>query len=163
MLQKEKNTKDCYYCQFIDNCKNRKTAKKSIDIAANTEKAKVKLFSLMPSYSDQYCLNLYSKVIHRSNKARNFFLKHLHHDYDVKAGVYLWNHPQKMKYLKPSALGERKRMSSSDRKKKKKKQRRGINKYHKYSFSYKNRLFTVKTEYSIHGYEQLYALYESRD
>jgi len=33
-----KTKKDCYFCPYIQNCPDRKTAKKDIDLAANREK-----------------------------------------------------------------------------------------------------------------------------
>lgn len=118
----------------------------------------------MPSCEEIKIKNLISGTIHRTNKARNLFLKHLHHDYDVRAGVFLWNHPHLMKYDGPSPLGKNQHIpSSNDPIKNGRKIKRGIVKYYQYTFRFSKRTFTVKTEFSTHGYEQLYALYELRE
>ena len=158
-----KPTKDCFYCPFIPNCPDRKMAKKNIDKAANLEKDKVRKLNLMPPSRDIVCPNLFSKVIHRTVKARNLFLKHLHHNYDVKAGVFLWKHPDLLEYIDFEELGDN-QLSSFNRcfQKIQNKRNRGVAGYHTYRFEYDNRTYTVKTEMSVHGYEQLYALYEER-
>lgn len=160
---KRKPTKDCYFCPFIPNCPDRKTAKVPIDKAAKAEKTKVLLHNLMPLYEDKFCRNLFSKKLHRTSKARKFFLKHLHHDYDVRAGVYLWNNPEILEYINYQTLGQSYHSTYEHCfRKLRKKQKRGVSEYHTYRFVFDCRTFTVKTEKNVHGFEQFYALYEER-
>lgn len=163
MHNKRKPTKDCYFCPFIPNCRDRKMAKVSIDKKAKAEKDRVIEQKLMPTYKDVFCHNLFSRKIHRSSKARKLFLKHLHHDYDVRAGVHLWNNPQILEYINYQSLGQN-TLSSYEYcyQKLHKKRKRGVSEYHTYRFVFDCRTFTVKTEKSVHGYEQFYALYEER-
>lgn len=159
-----KTTKDCYYCQYIANCKERINAKKIIDKMAKIEKQKVVQLNLMPAYKDQRTSNFYSGVVHRSKKSRKRFLKHLHHDYDVVAAVKVWNEPSLLKHIMPSSLGETKNKNDPLQCiNLQQKIDRHVVEYHIYDFVFKHKIFTVKTELTIHGYEQFYALYEFRN
>lgn len=159
-----KTTKDCYFCQYIANCKDRKNAKRTIDKMAKKEKEKVVQLNLMPAYKDQKSPNFYSGIVHRSMKSRKRFLKHLRHDYDVVAAITVWNKPSLLKHMKLSPLGENKNKNDpSQNINLQQKKNRHIAEYHIYDFSFKHKLFTVKTELTIHGYEQFYALYEFRN
>lgn len=156
--------RDCYFCPFITDCPDRKYAKQPIDQAANVAKMLVRTWSLMPTYKDKRIKALSSVAIHRSVKSRNLFLKHLHHDIDVWAGVYIWNHPKQLNFIETKKLGENVSNSShTNPKKLAQKRKRGVTGYNTYKFLFKSKSFTVKTECSIHGFEQFYALYESKD
>lgn len=158
-----RTAKDCYYCPYIIKCKDRIQAKMPIDLLANQEKQKVIKYNLMPVCKNQTVEILFSGVIHRTRKARKRFLKHLHHNYDVTAAIKVWNNPFLLKHLSNDALGETKNkndpMVIANLQHKKD---RNVMGYHTYYFENKQKIFIVKTEITIYGYEQFYALYEIR-
>ena len=103
-----KTVKDCYYCPYIINCKDRVQAKIPIDALARQEKQKVIKFNLMPPYKNQSIDILFSGIIHRTKKTRKRFLKHLHHCYDVDVAIKVWNNPSLLRHISEDTLGETK-------------------------------------------------------
>ena len=156
--------RDCYNCPFIDGCIDRPNAKREIDTAAFLKKREVKQKDLMPvneKKKNKKYKNLHIGIIHLSGKARERLLKHAHHDYDVDAAVYVWNHPNKLKYLRLSPLGEGKDMSLPKNKDNiKNKRKRGVTGYVVYRTEYNGRTYIVKTEISKYGFEQPYIAIE---
>jgi len=153
--------KDCYNCPFIDACIDRTKAKATTDNAANTKKAEVKNLDLMPKLDKATCADVVSGVLNRTKKVRNRLLKHCHHDYDVEAAVYIWNHPEKLVFDKVSPLGEGKDLSNSEIQANiQRKKDRGVVEYLKYHFQYADKTFEVKLEKCSKGFEQFYSLME---
>lgn len=154
--------KDCYNCPYINNCIDRDTAKRPIAEAAFKIKLEVKEKDLMPKADKSVHNNLKTGILNRTNKVRNTLLKHCHHDYDVEAAVYIWNHPEKLSYVRPSELGEGKDMSTPEAQAniKKKKEKLGFLKFYVYKFDYAGKSFEVKLALHKYGYEQFYSLLE---
>ncbi len=153
--------KDCYNCPYINGCVDRAIAKREIDNAAWVKKQEVKQNNLMPAQPDRTFTNLTTGTIHQTGKARNRFLKHLHHDYDVDAAIHIWEHLEKLNYVRISPLGEDKDMTlQKNIDNVQNKRERGVIEYVIYRFTYNGRTFLAKTEKLKHGNEQLYSLYE---
>lgn len=151
--------RDCYYCPYIKECTERSEEKRLIDNA--TRLKKIELKQLMLAYKDQPFENLHSGVIHRTGKVRNRFLKHAHHDYDVEAAEYVWNHPHKLKKPKFEDLGAVKdKNNDDDLANIAKKEERGVIGFVSYTLKHGARTFIVKTEATRYGFEQFYAIYE---
>lgn len=155
--------KDCYNCPYIDGCIGRVMEKKPIDEAALERKKEIEELNLMPlpvEPNNPYG-NLYTGTMHSSGKSKGRFLKHAHHDYDVIAAVYAWNHPEGLSFIEPSELGEGKDMSNpEDVRNINKKWARGVRGYLKYRLSHNGRKFIVKTEKLKWGIEQFYSIME---
>lgn len=129
--------------------------KKEIDRIAKIKKDEVKELGLMPAMEDRAIESLVTGVLHRTGKSQQRFLKHLHHDYDIDAGVFVWNNPEEMEFVRVSPLGEGKDLTKQEvldnieRKKK-----RIVAEYLVYKVKYKDKTFLVKTERLIFGKEQ---------
>lgn len=153
--------KDCYNCPYIVGCIDRKEAKKSIDEAAYKKKQEVKEKNLMPAQPDRNYTNLTTGNIHQTGKARNRLLSHLHHDYDVDAAVYIWEHLEELIFVRISRLGEGKDMTKQKNINNiQNKRERGVVEYAVYRFTHNGRTFLAKTEKLRFGKEQLYSLHE---
>ena len=88
-------------------------------------------------------------------------LRHCRHDYDVDAAEYIWMNIDKLSYVRDSALGENKDMSSEeDIANIKNKKEKGIELFRIYRFAHKGRTFLVKLAVYKKGYEEFYALFE---
>lgn len=137
--------------------------KKQIDKTAFARKKEVEELNLMPLpvETDVQFENLSTGTLHQSSKSRGRFLKHAHHDYDVIAAVYAWNHPEALGFIEPSALGEGKDMNNPDDVRNiNKKWKRGVRGYLKYRLTHNGRNFIVKTEKLKWGIEQFYSIIE---
>lgn len=154
--------KDCYNCPFIDRCIDRAPTKLQIETAAFAKKDLVKENDLMPKSDKEICTAVESGMINRTNKVRNTFLKHCHHDYDVDAAVHIWNNPTDMRFVRTSPLGEGKDMSlpKNQANIEKKRQKLHFVEFKQYEFDYQGRTFEVKLALCEHGYEQFYSLKE---
>ena len=98
-------------------------------------------------------------LYNRHSKPR--FLKHAHHDYDVDAAVYVWNHPDELAYKDVSILGEVKDLANpEDIENIKRKKKRGVRGYLIYKLKYKDKVFLIKTERLKWGIEQFYSITE---
>ena len=135
--------------------------KKEIDKVAREKKKEIINRGLMPVVEDTNVSSLVTGILHRTGKSQQRFLKHLHHDYDIDAGIFAWNNPENLEFVKESLLGEGKDLTKQEnldnieRKKKRK-----VEKYHVYRFAYKERTFLVKMEKLTYGKEQFYSLME---
>ena len=154
--------KDCYNCPFINGCIERPTAKQPIEAAAFARKEIVKQNDLMPKSDKEPCATIEAGILNRTNKVRNTFLKHCHHDYDVDAAVHIWNNPTDMRFVRVSPLGERKNMSLPENQANIEKKRSVLHfvEFHQYEFDYYGRTFEVKLALCKRGYEQFYSLKE---
>lgn len=154
--------KDCYNCPYIKGCIDRVTAKQETENAAFARKQEVKERDLMPKLDKEPCSTVITGTLNRTNKVRNTFLKHCHHDYDVDAAVYIWNKPDKLKFIRVSPLGEGKDMSLPENQANIRKKREELHfvQFHQYEFTYKGRTFEVKLALCQKGYEQFYSLKE---
>ncbi|MBR1518399.1 MAG: hypothetical protein IJ624_02715 [Prevotella sp.] len=155
--------KDCYNCPYINGCIGRVMEKKQIDETAFARKKEVEEQNLMslPVETDIQFENISTGTLHLSGKSRGRFLKHAHHDYDVIAAVYAWNHPESLSFIEPSALGEGKDMNNPDDVRNiNKKWRRGVRGYLKYRLTHNGRNFIIKTEKLKWGNEQFYSIIE---
>lgn len=154
--------KDCYNCPYIKGCIDRATAKQKTENAAFARKQEVKEYNLMPKLDKEPCSAVKAGTLNRTNKVRNTFLKHCHHDYDVDAAVYIWNNPDKLRFIRVSPLGEGKDMSLPENQANIRKKREELHfvQFHQYEFTYKGRTFEVKLALCQKGYEQFYSLKE---
>lgn len=153
--------KDCYNCPYINGCIERTTTKRPIDDAANARKQDVMDNNLMPAKPDRAFENLITGVVHQTGKARNRFMKHLHHDYDVDAAIYMWEHIEDLEYIRVSTLGEGKDMTLQENiDNVQHKRDRHVEDYVIYRLKYRGRNFLIKTERLTYGIEQPYSLYE---
>ena len=153
--------KDCYNCPYIKGCIDRITEKKEMEKAALAKKQEVLEKDLMPLEEDKPISTLATGRLHKSGKSRYRLMQHLHHDYDVEAAVYIWSHPEVLKFVGVSPLGEGKDMSiqkNIDNIRKKKK--RGVVEYLVYEFHYKGKTFIAKLERLKYGMEQFYSIQE---
>ena len=154
--------KDCYNCPFINGCIERPTAKQPIEAAAFARKEIVNQNDLMPKSDKEPCATIEAGILNRTNKVRNTFLKHCHHDYDVDAAVHIWNNPTDMRFVRVSPLGEGKNMSLPENQANIEKKRSVLHfvEFHQYEFDYYGRTFEVKLALCKRGYEQFYSLKE---
>ena len=153
--------KDCFNCPYIDGCIDRAATKQPVDDAANARKQDVREHDLMPAKPDRNFANLITGTIHQTGKARNRLMKHLHHDYDVDAAIYMWEHIEDLEYIRVSTLGEGKDMTLQENIDNiQRKRDRHVEDYVIYRLRYRGKNFLVKTERLSYGNEQLYSLYE---
>ena len=153
--------KDCFNCPFINGCIDRAITKQPIDNAANARKQDVRENDLMPAMPDREFVNLITGTIHQTGKARNRLMKHLHHDYDVDAAIYMWEHIEDLEYIRVSTLGEGKDMTLQENiDNVQRKRDRHVEDYIIYRLKFGGRNFLVKTERLTYGNEQPYSLYE---
>ncbi len=154
--------KDCYNYPYIDGCLHRNEEKRPIDEKAFRIKQDVIEHDLMPKMDKTSCKALVSGLLNRTNKVRNTLLKHCRHDYDVKAAIYIWNNPSKMKYVRESPLGEDKDMSlpKNIANIKKKREKLHFVTFQQYEFKHEGKVFEVKMAHCKKGHEQFYSLKE---
>ena len=85
-------------------------------------------------------------------------MSHCFNEDEINALEYIWNNPNKLNYIRRSPLGEGKDMSlQKNIDNIKKKQGRKVVDFHIYSFEYKNKIYYIKTEEHLHGFEQFYS------
>ncbi len=157
----ENRTKDCYHCPYIDGCVSRIIEKRRIDNNTAAKKYEVKKLGLMAAMEDFEVASLVTGILHRTGKSQQRFLKHLHHDYEVDAGVFVWNNPEKMEFVRISPLGEGKDLTKQeDIENIQRKKDRGVVEYLVYKCRFGMRNYLIKTEKLIHGNEQFYSLVE---
>lgn len=153
--------KDCYNCPYIEGCIERTVAKEPIDDAAKAIKANIRKNDLMPLTGDIEISSLVTGMLHLSGKSRKRFLKHAHHDYDVKAAIYAWNNPEELHSPRVSPLGEGKNLADPEvRANIQRKKDRHVDDYIEYKFKYDGRRFLVKLERMTFGKEQFYSIME---
>lgn len=154
--------KDCYNCPYIDGCIDRATAKRSIDEKTFAKWESAVVDGVMPKLDKTPCQSVRSGILNRTNKVRNTFIRHCHHDYEVDAAVYIWNHPEELEFVRVSPLGEGKDMSTekAQRNIKKKIYILGFVEFRIYEFEYRDKVFLVKTALCKKGHEQFYSLRE---
>ena len=86
-------------------------------------------------------------------------MKHLHHDYDVDAAIYMWEHIEDLEYIRVSTLGEGKDMTLQENiDNVQHKRDRHVEDYVIYRLKYRGRNFLIKTERLTYGIEQPYSL-----
>lgn len=153
---------DCYNCRFIDGCTERATEKQHIDSAAMDRKREAKEQNLMPKLDRQPCEYVQKGALNRTMKVRNKLFTHCHHDYDVNAAIFIWNNPQKLRFVRSCELGEGKDMSIPKNQEniRKKREEYHFVYFNQYEFQYNKRTFIVKTAVCEEDYEQFYSLYE---
>lgn len=154
--------KDCFNCPYINGCIDRPIAKRPIIEAADKVKAKVEEKNLMPKFDNTALENLVSGMLRRTRKIMGTLLNHCRHDYDVVAAVYIWNHPEMLRFIRVSVLGEGKDMSTPKAQAniRKKIVKLGFLQFHVYEFDFRKRTFEVKMALCKKGYEQFYSLNE---
>lgn len=102
--------------------------------------------------------NLATKELSLKKKSLKRTLSHCFNDEEIEALEYIWNNPDKLNYIRKSALGEGKDMLiKKNIDNVNKKIDRKIVSYHIYSFEYKNKIYYIKTEEHLNGFEQLYS------
>ena len=139
-------------------------AKKPIDLLANAAKDFALKMDLMPLYQRQPIKEIFCERLLRTSGSRKRFLFHAHHDYDVTAAIYVWNHPEMMMYVSLHSLEEGKDIYDDEVLSKIiSKVDRGVMEYVRYRLMFNGRIYTVKTELMFSFYEQFYAIYEERD
>ena len=146
--------KDCYNCAGAN-----LAITQSQHNAIVAERAKA-VQNYSPSEPEHKLLaNLKTKEMLISKKPLNRLLNHCRTVDDIEAAVYIWTHPEKLSYIKPSHLGEHKDMTDPKSQKNiQRKKERGVVMYQTYEFDYKGSTWIVKLEEHKKGFEQFYFL-----
>lgn len=100
-----------------------------------------------------------TKKLLRSSSVLDRFRSHCYNKEEVEAAKYIWENPDKMRFIRKSPLGEGKNMEDPyDMKNIQKKKDRGVKEYMIYEFDYKGKTYTLKTELHEKGFEQFYSM-----
>lgn len=97
-------------------------------------------------------------IMLQSRSVLGRFLDHCRDVVELDAAQYIWKHPDKLQFKKPSPFGEVKTNSKKDKRNLDKKKGRGVTDYNLYTFTYKGKTWKVKTEVHRNGFEQLYSI-----
>ena len=101
--------------------------------------------------------NIVSGRLLMNKDARKDFLFHSIHNDEKEAAIYIWNHPEKLKFVRKSPFGEGKdRTKEKDIKNLAKKKKRGAIGYNQYKFRYNKKTYYVKLEERKKGFEVPY-------
>lgn len=104
-------------------------------------------------------LELKTGEILQSKKTLNRLIQHCTSESEINAAEYIWTHLHEMQHIRISPLGEGKDMSlTKNINNIQNKVKRGIIQYHEYEFKYNGAVWSVKTEETKYGFEQLYFL-----
>lgn len=107
--------------------------------------------------------NLHTSKLLRKKKPLERILNHAASEEEIDALKFIWNNPNKLKYVRISPLGEGKDLTSpKDIKNIKKKKERGVVAYHLYEFKYNGKIYHLKLEEHRLGFEQMYSLTKMR-
>lgn len=102
--------------------------------------------------------NLQTGFLYTSKKTAKVFLKHCYNNAEIETAASVLAHPDKLKFVRISHIGEGKNLKDpSEQEKLKKKIKRGIVQYHIYFYEYKGRRWCIKTEVKCNGEESLYS------
>lgn len=94
----------------------------------------------------------------RSDNVKERFLSHAKTSDKLDAALFVWNHPNRLKYIRKSELGENKNMALDKdiRNIREKKRRKVLQHYNIYQMRYKGTKWEVGLEYHKKGFEQFY-------
>ena len=108
---------------------------------------------------DLPCEGVMSKRLLRSTTVLDRFRSHCYNKDEVEAAKYIWEHPEKMRFIRDSPLGEGKSKDNPDDIKNiQKKKERGVTGYRIYEFDYNGKTYSLKTETHRKGFEQFYSM-----
>lgn len=158
----ENKQKDCYSCPFAQEAvdKAKESRKESI-----VERAKKILQSDEVYRSDEteHVSALKTKLILREKKPLKRLLAHCMKHTQIDAALDMWAHPERLKFVGESPLGEGKDLDSPKaRKNLEKKRKRGVVGYNEYEYEYDGELWIVKLEVHRNGFEQPYYIAKKR-
>lgn len=100
--------------------------------------------------------------IRRYSGAKKELLSHTNNVQELDAARYVWNHPEKMRYVGNSPLGQGKdKTDIKDRKNIGKKKGKGVVSFSRYYFEYRGKTWLAKAARYKRGYETLYHIKEA--
>lgn len=103
--------------------------------------------------------NLKTGMLHCSGKARDNLINHCRNVEELEVAEFIWNHPEQLRHIGESPLGEVKDLTNPKHVANlEKKKTRGVTGYQIYEFEYKNKTWKVKLETTKHGKEQFYSI-----
>lgn len=93
----------------------------------------------------------------RSNSVKERLISHTRNRHELDAALFVWNHPNRLKYVRKSELGENKDLSlPRDARNIASKKKRRVLYYNIYQMKYKGEKWEVGLEYHKKGFEQFY-------
>lgn len=113
---------------------------------------------VMPTANtDESIPNVVTGRLLRNKDARKDFLFHSIYNDEKEAAIYIWNHPEKLRFVRNSPFGEGKDINKEkDIKNLAKKKKRGAIGYNQYKFKYNKKTYYVKLEERKKGFEVPY-------
>lgn len=101
--------------------------------------------------------NLFTKGLLRSDSVLDRFLSHSVKMDELDAAKYIWNNPDRLRFVRHSPFGEGKDLTNEkDIKNLANKKKRGVVRYNVYEFDYKGKTWKLKLEEHKKGFEQFY-------
>lgn len=107
--------------------------------------------------------NLQTGRIWNKGEARNLLIKHLRSDEYVTAAIYIWNHPEELRFVRNSPLGEGKDLNlPKDIANIEKKKARHVTSYNQYQIDINGETWMVKMEVISDKREQFYHIMKKK-
>ncbi len=154
--------KDCYNCPYIDGCIDRaKGIEKTKQDVRNERKQLLNDDTLDTSHEHLPLSNLQTEYMLKSKKVLKRLVNHCQSLDELDAAKHLWSHPDKLRFVRNSPMGEGKDMDDPMVQKNiAKKRARGVVCYNLYSLAFDGRVWNVKLEVHEDGFEQPYFIKE---
>lgn len=107
--------------------------------------------------------NVHTGKIWNKGEARKNLINHVINEEELEAAKYAWEHPEQLKYIRNSPLGEVKDLENpKDAANVEKKRKRGVTSYNQYEIAFNDEVWTVKMEVINNKREQFYHIMKKR-
>lgn len=113
--------------------------------------------SSFPISEERTMINLQTGRIWNKGEARRHLIDHIWSKDELKAAQYAWEHPEQLKYVRNSPLGEGKNPENpKEAANIEKKRKRGVTSYNQYEIAFNRKVWTIKMEVMNGKREQFY-------
>ncbi len=119
--------------------------------------------SSFPLSEERRLKNVHTGKIWNKGEARKNLINHVINEEELEAAKYAWEHPEQLKYIRNSPLGEVKDLENpKDAANVEKKRKRGVTSYNQYEIAFNDEVWTVKMEVINNKREQFYHIMKKR-
>ena len=119
--------------------------------------------SSFPLSEERSMKNLRTGRIWNKGEARNNLINHIYNEEELMAATYAWKHPEQLRFVRNSPLGEVKNLNTpKDAANIAKKRGRNVTSYNQYEITFNNAVWSVKMEVKDDRKEQFYHIMKKK-
>lgn len=119
--------------------------------------------SSFPLSEERSMKNLRTGRIWNKGEARNNLINHIYNEEELMAATYAWKHPEQLRFVRNSPLGEVKNLNNpKDAANIAKKRDRNVTSYNQYEITFNNAVWSVKMEVKDDRKEQFYHIMKKK-